>query len=72
MLHYTGTSKLLNIWFESGIDVNIRDDNEDTPLHIASRQGQLDVVKLLIENGANIHAQGGILGYTPLHDATLV
>ena len=36
--------------------VHDKDENNDTPLHIAAREGFLSAVKLLIEKGADIHA----------------
>jgi ankyrin repeat protein len=41
-----------------------------TPLHIAALEGKTDVVKLLIERGANINALNG-WQQTPLHQATM-
>ncbi|KAG8328492.1 hypothetical protein J6590_001165 [Homalodisca vitripennis] len=39
-----------------------------TPLHVASHFGQLNMVRFLLENGANVDPSTG-LGYTPLHQA---
>ena len=36
--------------------VHDKDEQNDTPLHIAAREGRLDAAKLLIEKGADIHA----------------
>ena len=55
-----------------GADVNARSDDGRTPLMIASkRNGSADVVKLLLERGADPSAQtGGLLGpTTPLSEA---
>lgn len=49
----------------NGVDVLSRLNN--TPLHIASIWGDVDAIKLLVEAGANINAQGEH-GYTPLHE----
>ena len=40
----------------------------DTPLHVALWQGNMDVVSLLIEAGADVDAKGD-LSQTPLHVA---
>lgn len=40
----------------------------ETPLHIASRAGHLEIVKLLIENGASLNIKEAN-GDTPLHNA---
>jgi ankyrin repeat protein len=44
------TKKLLEI----GIDLECTDILKNTPLIIASKNGNLDIVKLLVEHGANI------------------
>lgn len=43
---------------------------ENEILHVAARQGELDHVCILLENGADIDAIGD-LGFTPLHSAAL-
>lgn len=69
----TGNVSLAKSLLDLGADVNIKDDASNTPLYSASgrirynnnRQNQLpnnlDVVKLLIEHGADINA-GGVAG----------
>ncbi len=54
-----------------GIDINSKDNEGDTPLHLAAAIGQLEIVELLIENGAMVDFQDGcdIMGRTPLHRA---
>ena len=41
----------------------------DTPLHVAARWGSVDVCRLLLEHGANVHARNAH-GQTALHDAS--
>ncbi|MEN6355480.1 MAG: ankyrin repeat domain-containing protein [Armatimonadota bacterium] len=48
--------------------VNLKDDDGATPLHHAAAKGQLAVVKLLIDNKADVNAQKKD-GVTPLHVA---
>jgi hypothetical protein len=43
---------------------------ENEILHIAARKGELDHIRTLLENGADIDAIGD-LGFTPLHSAAL-
>ncbi len=54
----------------AGHDVNAPDNDNWTPLHFAAQANSLGVVKLLIENGANIDALE-INGNTPLWVATM-
>jgi ankyrin repeat protein len=42
-----------------------------TALHMAASNGHVDVIRVLLEAGANINAQAGTSGATPLHDAVL-
>ncbi|XP_042010751.1 integrin-linked protein kinase 1-like isoform X2 [Salvia splendens] len=52
----------------SGVDVNFRDIDDRTALHVAACQGFGDVAKLLLENGANVDLKDR-WGGTPLADA---
>jgi len=47
---------------------NCRDSLGHTPLHYAARKGRLDVVRLLVENGADPNARN-VIGLTPLYFA---
>ncbi|GAB1607428.1 transient receptor potential cation channel subfamily A member 1 homolog [Argonauta hians] len=49
-------------------NINKHDDNELSPLHYAVRYGNMDIVKLLVEAGANIN-DAGVYGAQPLHFA---
>ena len=39
------------------------------PLHTASSKGNVSIVKMLIEAGANVERCGGVLDYAPLQYA---
>jgi cytohesin len=52
-------------FLEKGIDVNVRDENGATPLHLATNK---DVVELLIAKGADVNAKDKN-DCTPLHSA---
>ena len=46
--------------------INRRDEDSRTPLHVAARFKHLDVVKWLLDNGADVNAIA-YNGFTPLH-----
>lgn len=52
-LGFTEIAKLL---IENGADVNKKDKENNTPLHIAVQNNSLELVKLLIEKGADVNA----------------
>lgn len=39
---------------DSGTDVNFKDIDDRTPLHVAACQGKSDVVELLLKRGAQV------------------
>lgn len=52
-------------------DANISTSDGTTPLHVASETGYEEVVKALVENGADVNARmRGGFGSTPLHIAS--
>ena len=53
----TGDCDTVRWLIEKGVDVNHCDKNGLTAVHYAAQKGNLDVLKLLKENGVNIHAQ---------------
>ncbi|KAI9198512.1 hypothetical protein LWI28_017216 [Acer negundo] len=53
---------------DSGVDINFRDIDDRTAIHVAACQGFVDVVGLLIERGADIDPKDR-WGSTPLADA---
>ena len=52
------------VLLENGADVNSRDSDESTPLHIASGNGYFNLVRVLIQRGADVHARSR--GKTPV------
>ncbi|XP_050505193.1 ankyrin-1-like isoform X1 [Diabrotica virgifera virgifera] len=61
-----GKAKIVKMLIEKGVDVNVEDINW-TPLHLACRHGNLEIVKLLLENGAVYdNRQGKSRNYSPL------
>lgn len=68
---YLGDVTKVEGFIEKGVDVNIaRGPKDDTPLHYAvkSRSGSVDVIKLLVDSGADVNARN-TSGDTPLHYA---
>ncbi|MHA1960719.1 MAG: ankyrin repeat domain-containing protein [Candidatus Thorarchaeota archaeon] len=60
---FVGVRKAL----EDGADVNAtNDDFRDTAIHVASSKGHLEIVKFLIDSGADILALNGV-DMTPIH-----
>jgi len=50
---------------QKNINVNIKDSNGNSPLHIVADVGRIDVFAYLISNGADVHAKNN-RGVTPL------
>ena len=55
---------------EMGSDVNARDKDQETPLHLASYYLSADLVKVLLDYGAQVDAEDNC-GLTPLHQLVL-
>lgn len=56
---------------EKGVDVHTADKDGITPLHLAAKNGQIEMVKFLIKRGANVNAQSAVNKLTPLHCAAV-
>ena len=50
---------------KSGADVNAKDHNFKTSLHHAAKRNFFEIIKILVQHGANIYEQN-IYGLTPL------
>lgn len=51
-------AEIVQLLIESGWDVNVQNEQEETPLTVACRSGQVEVVQTLIAAGADIHKPG--------------
>jgi uncharacterized protein len=72
-LHYAaffGNEEILGLLLAYGVDVNLHSRNSFnvTPLHSACTNRHLGIVKILIEQGADVNAKQE-RGFAPLHEA---
>ena len=65
-----GDLAAVQIELNNGGNVNAKDMDNWTPLHIAVRFKHQELVELLIASGANVNAQGGWQKAAPLHWAS--
>jgi FOG: Ankyrin repeat len=66
---YLGRAGKVEKLVKSGVNVNVHSPNSQrTPLHIAASKGKLEIVKTLVENGANLEITN-LNGRTPLYSA---
>ena len=60
---------IVKLLVKAGANLEIVNEDGETPLYNAALHGNIEIVKFLIESGANINAVDGISHYTPLHIA---
>lgn len=63
-----GNISYVTACLNAGVDANVREGNQWTPLHSAARSGRLAMAKLLLSRGAMINARD-INGRTPMAQA---
>ncbi len=71
--HFPNIADTIRILVEAGAEVNarFRGPHPETPLHWAASSDDVDALVALLDNGADIDADGGVIaGGTPLGDAT--
>ena len=56
----------VKLLLDHGADVNVKDEDGETPLFCASNNGHKEIVKLLLEHGADVNAKNNY-GNSPLH-----
>src|SRR5687768_7408789 len=49
--------ELIKLLLSYKADVNAKDDERETPLHVAVRKASLEIIRLLVENGADVNDQ---------------
>ena len=61
--------RVAQLLLECGVDVDARDKNRETPLHLASASGRLEIARVLLKGvkGATVKNDQGDQGRTPLH-----
>ena len=59
---FCGNEEIVSILIQFGVDVNAKDEFMQTALHIAfrCRFGELELLKVLMENGANPNLKDGV------------
>lgn len=62
---YNGNFEIVRVLLSHKADVEQRNRAQETPLHLACRQGQARVVRSLLENGADSR----YLQWTPIEKA---
>lgn len=61
---------LLELLIDAGADVNLKGTNDWTPLHMAGARGDLEAIRILMENGADPSIRTDIDSYaTPAEEA---
>jgi hypothetical protein len=71
--HFPKGPQVVQLLIDAGADVNARftGPHTETPLHWAASCDDVDVLDVLLDNGADIEAPGAVIaGGTPLADAT--
>lgn len=61
-----GDVALLQKLFKEGVDLNCKDSEENSPLHVATKAGQLGVVEFLLEQRVDVDSRNNE-EVTPLH-----
>lgn len=65
-LFNSGKEKVVRVLLRNGADVNSRERDDWTPLHLVAQNGSVQIAEILIQNNATVDAQNK-LGKSPLH-----
>jgi Ankyrin repeats (3 copies)/Ankyrin repeat len=62
--------KIAELYVENGVDIQMKDNYGQTPLHHAIIEKHLEIVQYLVENGVDMETKDDS-GFTPLHHAII-
>ena len=65
-----GLIDIISIGIAKKIDLNVKNDEGNTPLHLAALKGRHEIVKLLLSNSTDSLNVQNEMGSTPLHLAS--
>ncbi|WP_265039211.1 ankyrin repeat domain-containing protein [Wolbachia endosymbiont (group A) of Yponomeuta plumbellus] len=71
-LHYAVDAKTVELLVEKGANVNAKDIEGYTALHLAVTEKRLEIVRELIKSGGNVNAEEYGNKCTPLHLACMI
>ncbi|QJT96625.1 ankyrin repeat domain-containing protein [Wolbachia endosymbiont of Diaphorina citri] len=71
-LHYAVDAKTVRLLVKKGANVNAKDVEGYTALHLAVTEKRLEIVRELIKSGANVNAEEYGNKCTPLHLACMI
>ncbi len=63
--------KIAQALIEKGADIRLATENGDQAIHFASSNGFDDIIKLLLDKRADVHALNERISFTPLHWAAM-
>ncbi len=67
-LIYVASDKVVKLLLKKGAEINMQNNYDETPLHISSKYGHLNIVKYLVDRNADIDTVSES-GFTALHYA---
>jgi hypothetical protein len=68
--YVSGQEQIVQLLLKKGANVNSRNDDNNTPLHLAASTASEAIVRLLLEGGADVNAVGMMYYGTPLQWAS--